>query len=66
MLLADIFSINGIHVQQCHDDADTTIIRAALREAKDYTQYYNSMVEIRDEETDIMVMQIHHGANISH
>ena len=56
-LIAATFSRNGISVQQCHDDADTAIVRAALDEAKD------SSVEVRAEDTDIMVLLIHHASD---
>ena len=46
LLLAETFSKNGINVQQCHDDADTAIVRAALDEAID------SSVEVRAEDTN--------------
>ena len=35
LLLAETFCRNGINVQQCHDDADTSIVRAALDEARE-------------------------------
>ena len=41
LLIAETFSRNGISVQQCHDDADTAIVLAALDKAKD------SPVEVR-------------------
>ena len=44
-------------VLQCHDDADTAIVRAALDEAK-----YSS-VEVRTEDTNIMVLLIYHPAD---
>ena len=56
-LLAETFSINGIRVQECPDDADTSIVRAALDEARE------SPVEVRAEDTDIMVLLIHHAAD---
>ena len=36
LLLAETFSKNVISVQQCHDDADTAIFRAALDEVKKF------------------------------
>ena len=50
LLLAETFSKNVISVQQCHDDADTAIFRAALDEVK------NSSFEMRAEDTNIMVL----------
>lgn len=57
LLLAETFGRNGISVQQCPDDVDTSIVRAALDEARE------SAVEVRAEDTDVMVMLIHHAAN---
>jgi hypothetical protein len=57
LLRAETFVRNGISVQQCSDDADTSIVRAALDEARE------SPVEVRAEDTDIMVMLIHHAAD---
>ena len=57
LLLAETFSRNGISVQQCSDDADTSIVRAALDEARE------SPVEVRAEDTDVLVMLIHHVAD---
>uniref|UniRef100_UPI00358E3900 uncharacterized protein n=1 Tax=Myxine glutinosa TaxID=7769 RepID=UPI00358E3900 len=56
-LLAETFGRNGISVQECPDDADTSIVRAALDEARE------SPVEVRAEDTDIMVLLIHHAAD---
>ena len=55
LLLAQTFRRNGISVQQCPDNADTSIIWASLDEA--------SPVEVRAEDTDIMVMLIQHTAD---
>ena len=53
-LLAKTFSDNGIQVLQCSDDADISIVQLALDEARE------SAVEVRAEDTDILVMLIHH------
>ena len=57
LLLAETFSKNGIIVHQCSNDADTSIVRAALDEARE------SPVEVRAEDTDVLVMLIHHVAD---
>lgn len=55
MLLAETFGKHGIRVQQCSDDAETSIVQAALEEARE------SPVEVRAEDSDILVMLIHHS-----
>ena len=55
--LAETFQRSRISVQQCSDDADTYIVCAALNEA------IESSVEVRAEDTDVMVMLVHHRAN---
>ena len=56
-LLAETFTRHGINVQQCHDDADTSIVRTALDEARVYR------VEVMAADTDVMVMLIHHNSD---
>ena len=56
-LLAETFGRNGISVKECPDDADTSFVRAALDEARE------SRVEVKAEDTDIMVLLIHHAAD---
>lgn len=51
VLLSKTFDRNGISVQQCPDDADTHIIRSALDQARE------SSVEVRAEDTNVMVMR---------
>ena len=53
----ETFGRNGISVKECPDDADTSFVRAALDEARE------SHVEVRAEDTDIMVLLIHHAAD---
>ena len=57
VMLAETLRRNGINVQQCHDDADTSIVQAALNEATD------APVDVRAEDTDIMVLLIHHAVD---
>lgn len=56
-LLAETFCRNGISVQQCPDDADTSIVRKTLDEAREFP------VEVRAADTDVMVMLIYHAAD---
>ena len=57
LLLAETFQRARISVQLCSDDADTSIVSTALNEAKE------SSVEVRAEDTDVLVMLVHHRAN---
>ena len=57
LLLAETFKRSGISVLQCSNDADTSIVQVALDEARE------SPVEVRAEDTDIMVMLVHHATN---
>ena len=54
---AETFHRGRISVQLCSDDADTSIVSAALNEA------IESSVEVRAEDTDVLVMLVHHMAN---
>lgn len=58
LFLAETFRENGIIVHQCSSDADTFIVRTALDEAR------GSPVELRAEDTDILVMLLHHVADL--
>ena len=57
LLLAETFHRGRITVQLCSDDAETSIVSAALNEALE------SSVEVRAEDTDVLVMLVHHRAN---
>ncbi|KAF3835714.1 hypothetical protein F7725_028272 [Dissostichus mawsoni] len=53
-LLSSTFRKHNITVEQCDDDADTSIVREALATATD------DSVEVRAEDADVLVMLVHH------
>ena len=53
-LLMDVFSSNGIMVKQANDDADTLIVKTAVECSQ------RNQVNVEVDDTDILVMLIHH------
>ncbi|KAG7255643.1 hypothetical protein CRUP_008469 [Coryphaenoides rupestris] len=59
-LLSSTFRKRQITVEQCDNDADTSIVRAALAAAAD------DSVEVRAEDADVLVMLVHHSSSTNH
>ena len=47
-------------MKQCDNDADTSIVRETLAAATD------DSVEVRTEDTDVLVMLVHHSSNTNY
>jgi hypothetical protein len=59
-LLSSTFRKCQIIVEQCDNDADTSIVREALAAAAD------DSVEVRAEDADVLVMLVHHSSSTNH
>ena len=59
-LLSSTFRKCAINVEQCDNDADTSIVRQALAAA------VGGSVEVRAEDTDVLVMLVHHTSITNH
>ncbi|KAK1893893.1 Chromosome-associated kinesin KIF4 [Dissostichus eleginoides] len=59
-LLFSTFRKHNITVEQCDNDADTSIVREALATATD------DSVEVRAEDADVLVMLVHHIPSTNH
>ncbi|XP_065906073.1 uncharacterized protein [Dysidea avara] len=59
-LLSSAFPKHQITVELCDNDADTSIVKAALAAAKD------DSVEVRAEDADVLIMLIHHSSYTNH
>ncbi|KAK1890378.1 Chromosome-associated kinesin KIF4 [Dissostichus eleginoides] len=59
-LLSSTFRKHNITVEQCDNDADTSIVREALATATD------DSVEVRAEDADVLVMLVHHIPSTNH
>uniref|UniRef100_UPI00358F612F uncharacterized protein n=1 Tax=Myxine glutinosa TaxID=7769 RepID=UPI00358F612F len=59
-LLSSTFRKHHITVEQCDNDADTSIVRVALAAASD------GSVEVRAEDADVLVMLVHHSSDSHH
>ncbi|KAI4802447.1 hypothetical protein KUCAC02_020283, partial [Chaenocephalus aceratus] len=59
-LLSSTFRKHNITVEQCDNDADTSIVREALAPATD------DSVEVRAEDADVLVMLVHHIPSTNH
>ncbi|KAG0719230.1 hypothetical protein GWK47_050902 [Chionoecetes opilio] len=58
-LLSSTFWKRQITVVQCDNDADTSIVRAALAATDD-------SVEVRAEDADVLIMLVHHSSSTNH
>ncbi|KAJ8418649.1 hypothetical protein AAFF_G00001480 [Aldrovandia affinis] len=59
-LLSSTFRKHQITMEQRDNDADTSIVRAALAAAAD------DSVEVRAEDADVLVMLVHHSSSTNH
>ncbi|KAK1884623.1 Chromosome-associated kinesin KIF4 [Dissostichus eleginoides] len=59
-LRSSTFRKHNITVEQCDNDADTSIVREALATATD------DSVEVRAEDADVLVMLVHHIPSTNH
>jgi hypothetical protein len=59
-LLSSIFRKCDIIVEQCDNDAGTSIVRQALAVAE------TGSVEVRADDADVLVMLVHHSSSTNH
>jgi hypothetical protein len=80
LLLSSTFRKHQIVVEVCDNDADTSIVRAALAAATHGSVevstthspcivtiiIYSDYLQVRAEDADVLIMLIHHGSSTSH
>lgn len=59
-LLSSTFRKHHISVEQCDNDADTSIVREVLTAASD------DSLEVRAKDADVLVMMVHHNSDSHH
>ena len=59
-LLSDVFQANGVEVLIAEDDADTLIVKTAIRYG------ITKDVEVRVEDTDVICLLVHHCPRTNH